>query len=106
MFAGFDWLKANKWNLHGEQQSHDVERRIRDIDPRAVSLHDHQNEHVQWNKIDDEHIASPGRHHIEIAQGAENAPHDRTGLHGLDPQVVSEHQCEYRDTLIVVATGH
>lgn len=32
-----------------------------DVDPPAVSLHQQQNKHMQWNKVDDENITTPCR---------------------------------------------
>lgn len=35
--------------------------KLTDVDPPAVSLHQQEDKHMQWNKVDDENIATPCR---------------------------------------------
>lgn len=41
---------------------------LTNVDPPAVSLHQQQNKHMQWNKIDDENITTPCRDLQQIEQ--------------------------------------
>lgn len=34
---------------------------LTNVDPPAVSLHQQEDKHMQWNKVDDENIATPCR---------------------------------------------
>lgn len=35
--------------------------KLTNVDSPAVSLHQQQNKHMQWNKVDDENITTPCR---------------------------------------------
>ena len=61
---------------------------------------------MERNEIDDEDVASPGRHHVEIGDGSCCGPHDRACLHRLDPQEIREEKSKYRDSFIVVGAGN
>ena len=74
--------------------------------PIRKSPHEEQSKDVQWNEVDDEDVAAPRRHHVEVRQGSSRSPHHRARLHRLDPQVVGEEERENGNALVVVGTGH
>lgn len=59
MFTGADWLESNKWDLHGQQQPHNVEHTVADKQPLRESAHDQQHKHMQRDQVDDEYIPTP-----------------------------------------------
>ena len=46
---------------------------------------DHEDEDVHGDEVDEEHVAAPRRHHVEVGDGAERGPVDVARLHALDP---------------------
>ena len=71
-----------------------------------VTSTNHQDENVDGNQVDEEHVASPRRDHVEVGQGAEGRPVDGPSLDALDPQVVGEEHAEDGDTFVIVGAGH
>ena len=67
---------------------------------------DHEHEHVDRYDVDEEHVAAPRAHHVEVGHGAQGGPVDVPGLDALDPEVVGEEHAEDGDALVVVAPGH
>ena len=45
-------------------------------------------------------------YHVEVGKGSHRSPIHRSGLDGLDPEIVGEHKGEDSDTLIVVRSSH
>ena len=52
--------------------------------------HDNKGEDVEGNEIDDEHVAAPGRNHVEVGQRAQRGPHHRARLQRFHPQEIRE----------------
>lgn len=61
---------------------------------------------MEWNQIDDEHVASPCRYHVEVRQGGHARPEDRTSLDRFNPKVVGDLQRENRDSLVVITASY
>lgn len=62
MLTGPDGLEAYEGDLHGQQKAEDVEHGIAGEQPHGVAPHQQQHKHMQWDKVDDEHVASPCRY--------------------------------------------
>jgi len=62
VLRGFNRLKPDKWNLHGAKQTKDEEGVVGNVDPVGKAIHQDQDEHMKWDQVDDENIATPGRH--------------------------------------------
>ena len=60
---------------------------------------------MQWNEVDDEHIATPGGHHVEIGESSRSGPHHRANLHRLYPQIVCKEEGKYGNALVVIGTS-
>lgn len=92
VLRGLNRLKPNKFHLHSKQSTltviirecnstyHNVENGICNIDSIGVPSSDQHNEHVQWNQISDEHIATPCCHHVEVGQTTRTTPQDGPAL--------------------------
>lgn len=102
VLPGLQGLEANKRDLHGEQQSERVEYRERDVEIPGIALEDEQSQHVQRNEVDNVDVSSPGRHHIEIAHRAQDAPECGSGFQGLDPEIEREEHCKDSYAFIVI----
>ncbi len=63
MLAGLDGLEADERDLHGEDGAEAVDGAVGDVDPVGKTPGDHQREHVHRDQVDEEHVATPGRHH-------------------------------------------
>lgn len=59
MFASPDRLEADEGYLHGEQQADDVEHRVADEETLGEAAHDQQQEHMERDQVDDEHVTTP-----------------------------------------------
>ena len=61
VFTRANRLKADEWDLHGQNQAQNEEDRVGHVQTQRVPAKDDQHEHVHRNEIDDEDIATPGR---------------------------------------------
>lgn len=59
MFTCPDWLESNKWYLHGQQQSNNIEDTVADKQSLGEPAHDEQHKYMQWDQIDDKYVATP-----------------------------------------------
>ena len=66
----------NEWNLKSECRSLHVEDRVGHIDSHIEFVDENEAENVHWDDVDDEVVASPCSHHVEIAERAEDSPFD------------------------------
>ena len=62
--------------------------------------------HVVGNDVDDEHVASPRRYHVEVAQRAARGDQQGARVHRLHPQVEGEDQSEDGHRLVIVRAAH
>lgn len=62
MLGGGDGLEADEGDLHGEDGADDVERAVGDVDAVREAARHHQDEHVQRDDVDQEHVAAPRRY--------------------------------------------
>lgn len=62
-------IEADEGDLHGHDAAECVERRVGDVEAGAVSPSHHHNHHIDRDDVDDEHVAAPRRHHVEVSQG-------------------------------------
>lgn len=56
------YLEANEGNLHGQDGAQAVDSAVGHIDAVREPACQHQNQDVKGDKVDEEHIAAPGRH--------------------------------------------
>ena len=61
---------------------------------------------MERDEVDDEDVAAPRRHHVEVGQGSSCGPHDGACLNGLDPEEVGEEKSEDCNSFVVVGTGY
>ena len=121
-----DHVEAHERNLHGEDRSEDVEGGVGDVQAVRVAalgsdgesvLTDEDHDHdVDRDQIDDEHVTSPGGHHVKVAQCAarrdqQRARIDRLGVRSktgghLHPEIEGEQHREDGGGLVIVTTGH
>ena len=106
VLAGLHRLEPNKADLHGQQSAKSVHGAVGDVDAVAEAASNHQDQHVERYHVDEEHIASPGAHHVEVGNAAKGSPVDFASLHAFDPQVVGEQHAKYRNGLVVIAASH
>ena len=59
MLGGLDRLEPDEGDLHGAEESDDEERVVRHVDPLTESVHEDEDEDVQRDQVDDEHVAAP-----------------------------------------------
>ena len=55
------YLETNKRDLHGEDGAQAVDCAVSHIDSVRESAREHQNQHVEGDEVDQEHVATPGR---------------------------------------------
>lgn len=111
-----DDVEAHEGNLHRQNGSQDVERGVRDVQSvrvpsyRSTSLgnptNQHHEDHINGNDVDDEHVASPRRHHVEIAQRTARRDEQRARIHRLHPQIEREDHRKDSDRFVIVGTAH
>ena len=106
MLRGFDGLEPDEGDLHGAEEADDEEGVVGDIDPLRESSHEEEHKHVEGDQIDDEDVASPCGHHVEVGHGRQGAPVHGPSLDSLDPEVVGEHESKDGNTLIVITACH
>ena len=61
---------------------------------------------MQGDKIGDEDVTSPSRHHVAVEERCESSPHDRSVLDSLNPKEECENKQENSNGLIVVTPSH
>ena len=66
---------------------------------------DHEDEYMEGDEVDEEDVAAPGGHHVEVGDAAEAGPVDVARLDALDPEVVGEEHAEDGDGLVIVAAS-
>lgn len=99
-------LEANERDLHRQNRSDAIQNTISHIDPMRKPSSGHQRQHMQWNQINEEDVASPRRHHIEIGQRRHCRPQDRSRLHRFYPKVIRQQHTENGNAFVVVGSGN
>ena len=56
------YLEAHEGDLHGEDGSQAVDGAVGHVDAVGEASGEHEDQHVQRDEVDKEHVASPGRH--------------------------------------------
>jgi hypothetical protein len=51
--------------LHREDESKCNKRGVGSVDFEIATAHDHEDEHVKRDEVDDKHVASPSRHLVK-----------------------------------------
>ncbi|KAJ8524775.1 hypothetical protein ON010_g16341 [Phytophthora cinnamomi] len=97
-----DNVEAHKGHLHGHEAAQGVKRRVGDVQARGVAAGEDHHQHVDGDHVDDEHVAAPGRHHVEVRERAGRRPEHGSRVHGLDPEVEDEDEREDGDAFVVV----
>ena len=85
VLGGLHWLEPDEGDLHGEDGADDVDGGVGDVDPVREAAADHEDEDVHGDEVDEEHVAAPRGHHVEVGHRAEGSPVDVASLHALDP---------------------
>ena len=85
VLGGLHWLEPDEGDLHGEDGADDVDGGVGDVDPVREAAADHEDEDVHGDEVDEEHVAAPRGHHVEVGHGAEGRPVDVASLDALDP---------------------
>lgn len=100
-----DGLETDEVDLHGEQSSEGVDRAVGDVEAAREAAGDQQREDVQRDQVDDEDVASPRGHHVEVGQRAHGSPEERAGVDRLDPAVVGEDEGEDGNAFVIKRTS-
>ena len=66
---------------HSFPLTQDEKDGVGDVEPLRESAHEDEDEGVKGNEIDDEDVAAPRRHHVEIGQCRERCPLQLARLH-------------------------
>jgi hypothetical protein len=101
VLAGLHGLEADEAHLHRQQRSDRVERAVGNVQARRVAAGEQQEERVHGNQVDDEHVASPRRHHVKVRQRSRRTPEQRAGLDTAYPQKVRNDQCEDGNAFVI-----
>lgn len=99
-------LKANKRNLHRQYGSQAIQNAVRHINAMRKTASHHQRNHMQRYQIDEKHVATPRRHHVEICQSRQQTIADRAGLHRFHPQKVCQKHAKDGNAFVVIWTGY
>lgn len=62
VFRGGDWLEPHKGDLHGQDGADDIQCRVSNIHTVGEAASDHEDEHMQGDDVDEEHITTPRGH--------------------------------------------
>lgn len=62
VFFYFLYLEANERDLHGEDGSQAVDGAVGHVDTVGEAASEHEDQHVEGDEVDQEHIATPGGH--------------------------------------------
>lgn len=55
--------------LHGHEAAEGVEGGVGDVQAAAVAPGDDHDNDVDGDDVDDEHVPTPGRYHVEVGEG-------------------------------------
>ena len=83
VLAGADRQESNEGDLHRGDKSDDKEGVVGDVDPLRESSHQEEHKHVEGDEIDDEDVASPGGHHVEVGHGCQGTPTEDAEVNSL-----------------------
>jgi hypothetical protein len=98
-------LETDKADLHRKQHPKHIHAIVGHIESLRVPPSDKQHEHIKRDEIDNEHVASPCRHHVEVPERRGKRPGKRSRVNGAHEEVECEQQREDGDAFIVVGTG-
>ena len=101
-----DGQEADKRNLHACKRAERVPGRVADVQTRAISAHAQEDKDVEREQVGDEDVTTPGRDHVAVEEGSKGAPHDRSLLDTLDPQVEGEDEEEDGNGFVVVTASN
>ena len=62
VLRGLNGLEPDEGDLHRKDGAEGVDGGVRDVDPVGVPSADHQDENVNRNQVDQEHVTAPRRH--------------------------------------------
>ena len=68
VLSGLDGLEAYEGDLHGKKCAQGVHGAVGDVKAIGVAAGDEEHQDVQRDKIDNEDISSPCRHHVKVGQ--------------------------------------
>lgn len=105
MLSRLHVLKPDKTDLHSEQHPQNIHTVIRHIQSHRVPASYQQDQYIKRDQIDDKHIPTPSRNHIEVAKSRGQRPGQRTRVHGLHEQVKRQEQGEDGHALVIVRPG-
>lgn len=95
-------LEPDKPDLHRKQHPEHIHAIVGHIEPLRVPPSDKQHKHIKRDEVDNEHVASPRRHHVEVAERGGERPREGARVDGAHEEVECEQQREDGDTLVVV----
>lgn len=98
--------ESDERNLHTGQSAQREPGAVAHVKSWAISAHANKNKRMKREQVGDEDVATPSRHHVAVEQSSQSAPHGRSVLDCLDPQIEGEDQEENRYSFIVIAPGH
>lgn len=81
MFRGAYGLEPNEGNLHRANKAQDVEGGVGRVEAVREASHQQEGEHVEWDEVDDVHVAAPRTHHVEVGEGSHRRPEQAPCLH-------------------------
>lgn len=67
---------------------------------------DHGEKYEDRNDVDDEGVAAPWSHHVEIGQRWADCPEDWACVAGFQEDVEGEDQCEDGDAFVIVGSSN
>lgn len=78
MLRAGDCLESDERNQHGHESSHHVEDTVRHVDLSVESSDDEEEDGEDWDDVNDESVATPSGHHVEVGEGSKAGPEDGT----------------------------
>ncbi len=97
-----DGLEANELDGHGHECAEDVESAVGHVETATEAARYDEREYVHGDDVDDENVATPRGHHVEVSDGGGGTPDQRARVEGAKPQEEAEHEGKDRDGLVIV----
>mmetsp|Transcript_30451 Transcript_30451/g.97155 ORF Transcript_30451/g.97155 Transcript_30451/m.97155 type:complete len:702 (-) Transcript_30451:109-2214(-) len=99
-------VEAHEGHHHGADAADDIEDAVGHVEALGEAPGHDEHDRVDGDHVDDEDVAAPGRHHVEVRERRRGRVEHGAGVHRLDPQVEHEEQREDGHALVIVGPAH
>lgn len=99
-------METDESDLHSKNGTNNVESWVSNVELVAVATSEQESQNVQRNQVNDEHVTTPRADHVEVGQGADDGPVQRTSIHRLDPGVEGQNQRKNGNTFVIKWAGN